>query len=253
MKSEMKTVVPDLREFAADEIPEPRQDAYKFKVITLNLQPRFDANIEKKVRSVLESVEAELTRLFPETVLQKWAWSMINHTNEKAKKGVKKFTSQVGLEMGAIMHDRGLSPFFQNIVDENVGLIRSITRAKQDTLKNGLVSLITADAPAAQISKMIQENFNTSKAKAKLIARDQVGKLNGRINQFRQQQLGGKRYIWRGSMDERERDDHKKLQGKTFSWDNPPITNRSTGARNHPGGDFQCRCRAEMVLEDILE
>ena len=236
----LRDIVPGLKDTAAEE--QPRTDAW-----------RFDENIEKKVRQVLDYVETELSRLYPDASLQNWIWAMIDHTNNTAKRGMKKTTKAVGVDAQPFLHDRGLRDYFQNIVDENVGLIRSITREKQEPLKNGLVSLITADAPASQIAKMIQDKFNTSKSKARMIARDQVGKLNGRINQYRQQQLGGRRYIWRGSRDERERADHLRLEGTIQSWDKPPIVDRKTGRRGHPGEDYQCRCRAEMVLEDVLE
>lgn len=256
MRAELKSVVPDLKETAADEQPEVTEIVkieHNDSVHFVRKRIRMDANIEKKVRDIIEFVEGEMLRLFPDSKLKRWAWYMIDHTNELHKKGFTRFTKQVGMDMSSIMHDRELTPFFQNIVDENVGLIRSISQSHQPALKNGLVSLITSDAPSAQIAKMIRENFQSTSAKARFIARDQVGKLNGRINQYRQEQLGGTRYRWKGSKDERERDDHWKLEGTTQRWDKPPIVDRRTGRRAHPGGDFQCRCRAEMVLEDVLE
>jgi SPP1 gp7 family putative phage head morphogenesis protein len=128
-----------------------------------------------------------------------------------------------------------------------------MTRQKQETFKNGLVALITADSPQDQIRKLIEDNFSFTRAKARMIARDQTGKINGRINQYRQESLGATRYIWKGSKDERERKDHRLLEGKIFSWDKPPIVDRRTGRRAHPGEDYQCRCHAEMYLPDILD
>jgi SPP1 gp7 family putative phage head morphogenesis protein len=212
-----------------------------------------DANIEKKISSLLNTINEALEDAFPDALLAKWAKSMANNVSKNTKRNIVKTTIKVGLDVEPMMHDRGLSPWLQNVVDENVGLIRSIPLKKIESFKNGLVALITADAPYGDIKKLINDHFSGVGVNARLIARDQVGKLNGRINQYRQQSLGAKRYIWRGSKDERERKDHLRLEGKTFSWDKPPVTNRGTGARNHPGQDYQCRCRAEMVLSDILD
>ncbi len=44
-----------------------------------------------------------------------------------------------------------------------------------------------------------------SNSRAKLLARDQVGKLNGRLTQRRQQDIGVEMYIWSTSRDERMR------------------------------------------------
>lgn len=250
MRGGLDRIVPHLQDVAEEEMP--RADSIYQKLV----DTRMDANIEKRVQDLMEWVDAELARAFPDKILQGWARSMIGQVNRNAKNNITKMGKAVGLEVEPLMHDRGLSPWFQNAIDENIGLIKSIPKMHQASFKNALVSLITGDATTDTIRKAIMAHIGAKgnvPARAALIAADQVGKLNGIINEYRQRQLGGRRYIWRGSKDERERDDHWKLEGTTQRWDSPPITNRRTNARNHPGRDFRCRCRAEMVLEDVLE
>ncbi len=57
------------------------------------------------------------------------------------------------------------------------------------------------------------------------------------------------RYIWRVPPDyrARTRPDHLALDGQEFNWDEPPVHDRRTGARGHPGSDKACRCFAEPV------
>lgn len=246
MKEALGEILPDLKETAAEELPEVRTDSVHKRI-------RMDGNAEKKIRDTLDAVQAELETLFPESVLRRWAQAMIGSVNKTEKKNMKRMAARLGFNVEPLMHDRDLSPYFRNVVDENVGLIRSIPKQHLEVLKNGLVNAITRDMSHDFIRKMIQKNFAVTRSKAKVIARDQVGKLNGAINQYRQQQLGGKRYVWDGAMDERERPDHKRLQGKTFRWDSPPIVDRKSGRRGHPGEDYCCRCRARMIVEDILE
>jgi SPP1 gp7 family putative phage head morphogenesis protein len=155
------------------------------------------------------------------------------------------------------MNDGKLSPYFQNIVDENVGLIRSIPSLKLAAFKNQLVSLITQDATQKTVREAIQKNFNLTRGRASLIARDQTAKLNGALTKYRQQQLGIGRYFWRRTRDRRCREIHRKLgeqsdRGKTFSWDKPPIADAS-GKRGHPGELWQCRCWAEADFREVLE
>lgn len=83
--------------------------------------------------------------------------------------------------------------------------------------------------------------------RAKLIARDQVSKLNARMTQLRQTGVGIEKYIWRTSIDERVRESHKEKEGKKYSWNKPPV---DTG---HPGEDYQCRCWAEADFSTIFE
>ena len=146
------------------------------------------------------------------------------------------------------MTDGKISPFFQNVIEENVGLIKSIPKIRQESFKNALVASITADARAEDIAKIIQKHFNYTKSHAQLVAQDQVGKLAGKVEEYRHKQLGIEEYIWMTSHDERVRADHKRLDGKKFKYSNPPIVNRSTGARGNPKQDIRCRCWAKPVF-----
>jgi SPP1 gp7 family putative phage head morphogenesis protein len=84
-----------------------------------------------------------------------------------------------------------------------------------------------------------------SDARARLIARDQVSKLNGELTMIEQLDVGVTDYIWRTSEDERVRETHIAKNGVRFQWTTPPP---DTG---HPGWDFQCRCTAEPDLEAL--
>lgn len=110
--------------------------------------------------------------------------------------------------------------------------------------------------------------FSSVKKRAELVARDQVGKLNGQLNRMRQKDLGINIYIWRTTEDERVRESHRVLDGKYCSWDDPTVyadtleealsgkwkSRNSIGAYiGDPGEDYQCRCNGEPVFETILE
>jgi len=86
-----------------------------------------------------------------------------------------------------------------------------------------------------------------TKNRAKLIARDQVSKLNGQLTGLRQKNIGIEKYPWRTSQDERVRPSHIANNGKVFSWDSPPP------ATGHPGEDVQCRCHAEPIFDPVIE
>ena len=99
------------------------------------------------------------------------------------------------------------------------------------------------------IAREIQRSFNLSRNKAKFLARQESGLLMSQYSKMRYTDIGSNKYIWRGSMDERERHDHKLLEGTIHTWDNPPITNLKTGAKNHPSQDFGCRCIAVPIID----
>jgi len=242
MSKGLKEILPDMREVAALE------------------QPRMDENIEAKLKRLFGWVEKNLARIFPDPMLRGWALAMISKVSRNSKSNTNRTMKAVYKEAGEpapdfepFMHDRKLTPYYQNVVDENVGLIRSIPLEKLPVFKNQLVAMITADAPSSQIQEAIMKNFAVTRNKAALIARDQIGKVNGALEEHRQKQLGFTRYRWRTSEDSRVRKDHKELDGQIFDWSKPPIVDKRTGRRAHPKRDFQCRCWAEPIIEDVIE
>lgn len=92
-------------------------------------------------------------------------------------------------------------------------------------------------------------------ARAKLIARDQMNKMNAGFNRVRQDDLGIESYTWWTSDDERTRPEHFALHGQIFRWDEPgPLAGTIDGEPCHPGEDIQCRCDAIPVVNiDALE
>lgn len=140
-------------------------------------------------------------------------------------------------------------------VRSNVELIKAadpIKSAVREVLDNRLKGGVRVE----EIREVLRERLDMTKRRAELIARDQVLKASGQLQQARQEQVGIKRYVWTTSLDERVRDDHERLEGQVFRWDDPPVTNFSEVVRGrperrgHPGSDFQCRCTADPILDD---
>jgi SPP1 gp7 family putative phage head morphogenesis protein len=137
-------------------------------------------------------------------------------------------------------------------VSRNTDLIRATEPIKRAVRK-------VIDQPLDQglrvedIRKQLIERMGIEKRRAQRIARDQTLKLAGQLQQARQEQAGIRRYVWTTSADERVRPDHAELDGRVFAWAEPPVVDKRTQRRGHPGSDFQCRCTADPVLDDLEE
>jgi SPP1 gp7 family putative phage head morphogenesis protein len=102
-----------------------------------------------------------------------------------------------------------------------------------------------------------------TKGKANLIARDQIGKLNGEITQRRMESVGLSMYIWQTSGDERVRPSHEMIDGALCRWDDSTVYSddggktwspRPSGAvLLHPGMDIQCRCTAIAYWNELVD
>lgn len=154
----------------------------------------------------------------------------------------------------------GIEPIFSDVFLAGelstfaIGNVNLITSLKDGTLDNVEKKVFTAfrqgtraEDLALDIRKYIDPDVGNVGARADLIARDQIAKLNGQLTYLRQTDLGINRYTWRTMGDERVRDSHAVKDGNIYSWDDPPA---DTG---HPGEDFQCRCYAEPVLSDLFD
>lgn len=142
-------------------------------------------------------------------------------------------------------------------VDENVQKIKTIPNDSLDSMRQIILDGYKKGRSIRDISTDIQKEYNVSKHKAQMFARDQVATLNAQITKLQQQDAGCNRYRWSTSHDARVRDCHRSLDGKTFSWDEPPEmwyeTKKSgkvyTGRCCHPGEDYCCRCVAIPVFD----
>ena len=129
-----------------------------------------------------------------------------------------------------------------DLIKAEQDLRRRVERVLQDPLNQG--------RSVAEIAKLLEEQVGYSRSRAELTARDQTLKMYSQIQEQRQRAAGITRYVWTTSLDERVREDHAALDGSVQSWDDPPIVDKRTGRREHPGRDFQCRCTAVPILDE---
>lgn len=146
----------------------------------------------------------------------------------------------------------GLAEHLDLFVSDNVKLIKSLTFGHLEDLKGVVTRGARAGLRHEEVAAQIQRQFGVAKNRAALIATDQIGKLNGELNQLRQTNLGVRRYRWSTSQDDRVRKTHVRLDGKICEWKNPPLIDERTGERGHPGQPIRCRCSAIPIIDDVL-
>lgn len=127
--------------------------------------------------------------------------------------------------------------------------IKDYTQKATLELRSKVQENVYAGNRANNLIKIIEAQGISDKAKAKFLARQETSLLVSKFRESRFTAAGITKYKWRGAMDERERPDHKALQNKIFSWNEPPVTDRKTGKRSNPGEDFGCRCIAIPVVD----
>lgn len=104
---------------------------------------------------------------------------------------------------------------------------------------------------AAETAREIMRTGAVTKSRAMLIARTETSRAAAELTQARALAVGSEGYIWRTAEDSDVRDDHKKLNGRFFRWDSPPVADQRANVRAMPGAIYNCRCYAEPVLPEL--
>jgi SPP1 gp7 family putative phage head morphogenesis protein len=130
-------------------------------------------------------------------------------------------------------------------VKDNVDLITAITDAQANELEKAVIKSVKGGSSPETIIKEVEKISDNGRNYAEFVARDQLGKIHGQMNEDMQTRAGFPGYIWRITNDTRVREDHRAQKGKFFLWGHPPLL--ENGNLN-PGEDFQCRCLAEPAF-----
>jgi len=171
--------------------------------------------------------------------------------------------SVIGVDLFGGADGENLRISMRSWARENASLITNITEKTMTDIDGITQRALRAGSNPRDIAREIQRNMGTTEARAKLIARDQISKLNGDLTKQRNEALGIERYIWSTSGDERVRESHRAMNGRLCRWDDPTVysddggrtwLSRSSigGYEGHPSDDYQCRCVSSPDLSDVL-
>ena len=180
---------------------------------------------------------------------EKIAHGFVNRGNIQNQQEVSRnLKNQTGIDLSAYL---GNSPSIAEKVNAmttaNVQLIKSIRSQYLDKVQNAVTQSLVKGTLNKDLVQQIKDIGKTTEKRAAFIARDQSSKLNAALTQARHEEVGIKKYMWSTSGDERVRESHEEKDGQIFEYSNPPA---DTG---HPGHDFNCRCVAIPVLDDVVK
>lgn len=131
---------------------------------------------------------------------------------------------------------------------EQVTLIKSIPLDAAQKVHELALGSVLEGRRSGDLVEEIMKIGGTTKSRAKLIARTEVGRVSTEITKARAAVAGSTHFIWRTAGDSDVRASHRKLDGKMFRWDDPPECD--PGHHALPGAIWNCRCYAEAVIPD---
>lgn len=214
---------------------------------------RTDAS-EDGLSTLLDEMATEVAEEFPSRDLVALTEPIARQTSSFQREQLnRQLRSQIGTD--PFLAEPHLEARVRAFTQENVALIKSIPSEFFGDLEKTLARDIADGARAGQLAESIEEELGVTEDRAALIARDQVGKFYGDLNEARQTELGIESYVWRTADDERVRGNpegkypkadpsHYDRNGQEFQWDDPPED-------GNPGEPVNCRCYAEPVIPEL--
>jgi SPP1 gp7 family putative phage head morphogenesis protein len=201
-----------------------------------------DSLVEDSVSSVRAAVARILSQYTDYTGFQLQLHTQyIRGANAHRAAFLSRVEDVIGVDVSSLLKDRSVDMAVRNRIRAGLALVKGLDR--YTVLKMTEVVLSAAKTgEGVSIGELLVGARKVTLSRARLIARDQMGKFFGNLAQARQEDIGVTRYRWSTARDSRVRSRHAAREGKEYYWKRPP-------AGGPPGFDVNCRCVAEPVLE----
>ncbi|WP_162287785.1 minor capsid protein [Indiicoccus explosivorum] len=223
-----------------DEQLKPQLKAYKRKDSLNYIEDSFLSLIQRAFAFIASAAH----RIFSPSKVVTIATDNLSLINKMNLKNMKAQGRVAGVE--PVDADGKLADFMELSIQQNVSYI---TKIKDDFLvdiERIVLNGVKKGSSMKGIREQLVQQIGFSRTRAEFIAVDQMGSIFGQLTAKRHQSMGVKEFIWRDSDDERVRKTHENLDGKTFSYANPPTVGKR---KVLPGEDYRCRCVADPVFE----
>lgn len=161
----------------------------------------------------------------------------------------KQHSRDMGRALRAEVENAPTGQLLQQLLAENVNLIRSIPEEAAKRVHERTVAALSTGHRAATMEQEILDTGRVTEARARLIARTEVARTANSLTMARALHVGSDGYIWRTAGDSDVRDSHAEMEGKYIMWAVTPKL--SDGTVTHAGMIYNCRCFAEPVLPDF--
>lgn len=161
------------------------------------------------------------------------------------KKSERDLKKSAGIDV--FSGSKTMQDYLHASAQQNAQLITSIPAKYLEEVQTLVMANMRSGMRPGYIEKALQEQFGVTQRRARKIARDQTGKIQGELAEKQQQSAGFEYFQWIDSDDSRVRHRHSEIANKVtaygkgvYRWDNLPLSDK--GLPIKPGSDYECRC-----------
>lgn len=150
--------------------------------------------------------------------------------------------SALGVDIAPFVRLSDVHDMLDDAVRANVSLIHDINTRNRAAVEAVIYDAQVNRRTKKEVTDSLAKAMGITKRRARMIANDQLYKLNIALTAYRNQQLGIAYYEWDHTPQAHPRPEHVQRDGKLFRWDTPPWDGL-------PGYAPNCKCRAVPIVE----
>ncbi|MFS3754389.1 phage minor head protein [Escherichia coli] len=198
------------------------------------------------ITEIIEALErySEIITPWATKVAENFTADIVRKNDEQWRKHSK----TISRELRNLVNSAPPGQVMKYIVAEQVKYIKSLPLEAADRvydIQNRAIEAVVTGGRAEHFAKEIAASGDIAKSRADLIARTELGRATGALDQARALSIGSNGYIWRTAEDGDVRHSHQEMEGKFVEWGKPPTLDGMTG---HAGELPNCRCYKEIVF-----
>ncbi|ENH2891988.1 phage head morphogenesis protein [Escherichia coli] len=206
---------------------------------------RYDGSNDS-ITEIIEALEcySEIITPWATKVAENFTADIVRKNDEQWRKHSK----TISRELRNLVNSAPPGQVMKSIVAEQVKYIKSLPLEAADRvydIQNRAIEAVVTGGRAEHFAKEIAASGDIAKSRADLIARTELGRATGALDQARALSIGSNGYIWRTAEDGDVRHSHQEMEGKFVEWGKPPTLDGMTG---HAGELPNCRCYKEIVF-----
>lgn len=165
---------------------------------------------------------------------------------------VNRSFAKLGKDFALPRDPNPLREAFDTMINQHIDLIKTIPHDILQTYRNELKTSI-GNFNQQNIVILARNVAKVNEKRARIIARDQVGKTMERYQMELAEDLGFEYYEWSTSRDERVSSEHKPLDKRYYRYDTPTAIIDKKGTIGIPGQRVNCRCTALPLFTETTD
>lgn len=137
-------------------------------------------------------------------------------------KTISSVRSALGIDISPYVHLSDVRDLLDDAIRQNVALISSVNADTRTRVEQIVADAFVNRRTKKEFTTALAKAMGITKVRARIIASDQIYKLNIAMTAYRNQQMGIEFYQWDHTPQKHPRIEHVRRDGKLFRWDAPP-------------------------------